>query len=134
MGLDVEIADVSPIKKIGIEEAAGEHLAAEPAKFVRKKQKPACDQARGKNDGKGGKNTSNPTGIELPVAKTLRLDAILDQTGDEVARNDKKDVDADKSAPDVSWKSVKSDDGENRDRPQSVNIGAIFDHADPTMR
>ena len=61
----------------------------------------------------------------MSEAEFLPLEAVGDDAGDQKARDDEEDVDADEATAHPAWKRVEGDDRQDRDAPQAVDVGPI---------
>jgi hypothetical protein len=65
-------------------------------------------------------------GVELAVAEARALEAGQDDRGDQEARDDEEDVDADEAALDPLRERVVPQDREHRHGAQPVDVRAVF--------
>ena len=90
---------------------------------------PTQRERRGKreqeHDQQGGKNPANAALIKIREGKRTSPQIVDDAGGDEIAGNDKEDIDADEAARNRSDIEMKGDDRQNRNRAQAVDVRPV---------
>src|ERR1035437_1016488 len=99
-------------------------LAQRPV-FTRQQDIPANDQAKSEHDDQCRKNSLDTPTVKLEQTKSVSALRSENDAGDQVAGNDEKNINADKSARQPTRECVKDYDRNNRQRAQPVNIAAI---------
>src|ERR1700688_3668964 len=122
----VEIAGFAPQHQIRRKTGAGRQMLAEALKLVRQQHIPADEKRGGDDDDKRRENLSDAADVEVEIAEAAVLDGIDDDAADQVAGDDKEDVDADKAALEEIRKRMKRDDGTDGDRAQPIDVGTIL--------
>ena len=90
-------------------------VPAELDQLGRKKLEPADRPAGGEHDDERREEPTHATGVEMGEAELLLLQAVGDDAGDQEARDDEEDVDADEAAGHPARKRVVGDDRQDRD-------------------
>ena len=75
---------------------------------------------------KCGQDTESPARSEVENAEPLVLDVLRDLIDDQIARDDKKDIDADESAAKPGQADVRANNRKNCNRPQAVNKWSVY--------
>lgn len=75
--------------------------------FVREKRKPPNSVSRYENQNERRENSLDPAQIEIDKFESFVLFAVNDQTCDEIAGDDEKDIHTDKTARGIGRKCVK---------------------------
>ena len=97
--------------------------------------RPAHGQACQQHNDQRGKDAANAAAIELADGERAGIDAAKDDPGNQVARHDEEDVDADEAGRERCGKEVVRDDREHGDGAQAVDVGAVFQRrGNPTDR
>src|ERR1700733_15070425 len=95
-------------------------------KFIRQQDVPADDNAKSHDRDERRKDPANAVSVELDKGKTTLGQAAKDYRGDQKAGYYEEHVDADKTPGNPFWKCVVTNDCQNRNGPESVNVGPIF--------
>jgi hypothetical protein len=75
---------------------------------------------------KCGQDTESPARSEVENAEPLVLDVLRDLIDNQIARDNKKDIDADKSPAKTGQADVRANNRENCNRPQAVNKWSVY--------
>ena len=122
---DVEIAGLQQQRDIGRKRRAGGDVAAQLRIWRRQHPEPSQHQHRAQHDNQGRKDPPHAAVVEGDQAETLRAQFARDDAGDQEARDDEKDVDADEAARHRLGKTVEIHHQHDRDGAESVDIAAI---------
>jgi hypothetical protein len=79
------------------------------------------------HDEKRREDSTCPPHIESDNGIATLLDLAIDQLRDQITRDHKENVDADKAAVKLFYFEMIKDDGDNGERAQAVDIRAVFD-------
>ena len=96
---------------------------------MRIEQRPSRDCRACERNEESGKDSSYAARVEFPESEAALLELGKNDSGDEIAGDDKENVYSDESRVKFSDAGVKSDDGEDCDSAQSVYVSAIPDTA-----
>ncbi len=121
----VKIAGLAPKKYVRRKSSACDRLFSKLLELVREKNEPTTHQSGRENHAKSGKNAANASCVEIKVAKTATTQRSEYQSGYEIPGNHEEYVDTDKSARQAAGEGVKDNHADDRDRSQSVDIGAV---------
>ena len=89
-------------------------------------REPAENGGGDEHDQQVGIDATEAPFVEVDEAEAAGLDPPGDQRGDEKAGNHEEHVDADEAAGKLAHVEVEQDDDGDRQRPQSIDIGAIL--------
>src|SRR5580692_11054077 len=92
----VEIAGFAPQHQIRRKTGAGRQMLAEALELVRQQHVPADEKRGGDDDDQRRKNSPDAADVEVEIAETVALDRVNDNAADQVAGDDKENIDADK--------------------------------------
>ena len=129
----VEITGFAPQHQIGRKTRSGRQMLAETLELVRQQHVPADKKGGSDDNDQRRKNPPDAADVEVEIAEAAALDGIDDDAADQVAGDDKEDVDADEAALEEIRKCVKRDDRTDGDRAQPIDVGAIL-FGDPGIR
>ena len=102
--------------------------AAALAKLTRSTAEPGTAPGRSKRNHREerGKYPPEPPLIEAQERDASLLEVALENPGDKIAGDDEEHVDADKPAGNAGQAGVEQQDRHDRDRPQPVDVRAVF--------
>ncbi|MNN81069.1 hypothetical protein D3C81_1978540 [compost metagenome] len=95
------------------------------AKFAMQQDHPAKQQCGKQHEDKCRKDAPYAPHIEIGNAELARFQLLEDDQGDQVAGNDKEDVDADEAADEPVWPSMMQDDCKHGYSAQTVDVGPV---------
>lgn len=94
--------------------------------LVRDQDRIADDATEQDRRDKHGQNSACAAFVEMRNRKRALLQLAPDDVGDQIARDDKEDIDPDKASAEPWEIEVEQDHRQNRDGPQAVDIRAVF--------
>src|SRR3974390_2871354 len=121
----IEISGLAPLQDIGYETRARRSLFAQFAEFIRGECKGAVDQACRQHHDERRENAPEATRIEALERESLALQVVKNQTRNQEAGNDEKNINAGESAAQCPRKCVKPHDTQDSNRPQAIDVGSI---------
>ena len=102
-----------------------EYRIAELHEIIGKKKEPARKKARDDDHGERGQNPAHTPLPKLEKLKLTLLEILENEPGDEIARNDKEDIDADVAAAKTEV-SVEKQYGQDGNGPEAVDVRPIL--------
>src|SRR3954447_9156428 len=100
-------------------------MLAEVLKFARQQNEPSISRNDKKDDDQGRKDPFRAPGIKIPKTESSAIEVFTNDRGDQKARNDKENIDADVSACKCPDPCVEANYGQDCDGPQSVNVRPV---------
>ena len=94
--------------------------------FNKVQANPTGSQAKTQYQQQRWENSPNTPCVKMTQAKSLIAQVAQYQSGDEVARDDEKNIHANKATAQLVGKCVKNDDDQNRDGPQAINVRSVI--------
>src|SRR5580704_17081425 len=98
-------------------------MLAELPILICKKGKPSKGEARSKNEEERGKDAADTPNVETYQAVAVIFEPQQNVRRNEKARDHEEDVYPDEPTPDPVGEGVKSDDGQDGECPQSIDVG-----------
>ncbi|MNS95452.1 hypothetical protein D3C72_1297140 [compost metagenome] len=126
LGGVVEVAGLAPEGEVRDEARARGHVLAQLFPFVRQQGEPAEGHGGQQHQRQRREDALHAARIELAVAEAVALEAAQDDGGDQEARDDEEDVDADEAALDPLRERVVAEHRQHRDGAQPVDVRAVF--------
>ena len=121
----VEISCFVPQHEIRDETGACRDVLAQLVQFIGSQCKPAERQTGKQNDSKYREDASDTADIELSEAEFSLAQITQNDAGNQITGNHEKDVDADKSAFKIFWKSMEEEYTEYCNGSQTVDIRTV---------
>lgn len=100
-------------------------MSAETYEFILVEKVPAKQERACEHNDQGREDPVDSSSVELAERKYSALKCVDDDAGYEVARQNKEDVDADKSSAESMQACMEGDDAQNGDRAEPVNLGPV---------
>jgi hypothetical protein len=113
-------------KQIRNESGSASDVLSKLLEFVGKQRDPAKRVAGNQYQHQGRKYSPDTARVKLQKAETAAFKVFKNDRRDQETRNNKKNVDANETAFYQGWKGVKADHRKNRQRTETINVGAIF--------
>ena len=122
----IKITRFLHIDQVGCKTRARHDVLAEFFEFVRVERNPAESKTAQHYGQQGWKDSFDPSGIEGLENRGIQAWLADQDQADQVAGNDKEDVNANQAAVQRFRKEVVNNDAYHRQRPQSVDVWPIL--------
>ena len=123
--LNIEIAAALGKKQIGTEQQRGAQRTQIGDEIVGRQQPDAGGRTGGEHKQEGGQYAFGAALVKIQQREALFGQFALDDTGNQIAGNDEKNIHAEKAAGQQIGMDMKQDDGNDGNGAQPVDIGSI---------
>ena len=125
-GRPIEIADMIIEVPIRIEEYGAAQGPPQQLQVLRHEQKKRGNNRERQHEKQRGADAPYAAAVEIHERKTDCVCLAQDYTRDEESRNHEENIDTNKSARQLAKATMKKEDQQNRDGPQTINIRPVY--------